>query len=205
MLTELIEAIRRFVLLDQTAALIVALWILFTWVFDHVAESNPYLRIISPTPECGKSTLLKVIKRLCRGGWLVAKITASSFTRTMERERRSLLLDEGDAFLHENEIMRNVLDAASDPDTATTSLSVKSGDDWIPAEFNVFIPIAIASIGMLRKMQTVESRSIHVRLKRATRDGTQATRQGPQARTEGSCLTRWRPSVPAGRQTMQKR
>jgi hypothetical protein len=141
---------------------------LFTWVFEHFAETNPYLRIISPAPECGKSTLLKVIKLLARGGWLVSKITPSSFTRTMERERRSLLLDEGDAFLHENEIMRNVLDAASDPDTANISMSVKSGDDWIPAEFNVFVPIAIASIGMLRKMQTVESRSIHIHLKRAT-------------------------------------
>ena len=86
----------------------------------------------------------------------------------MQRERRSLLLDEGDAFLHENEIMRNVLDAASDPDTANISLSVKSGDDWIPAEINVFVPIAIASIGMLRQMQTVESRGLHVHLKRAT-------------------------------------
>ena len=144
------------------------LWILFTWVFEYIAETNPYLRIISPAPECGKSTLLKVIKFLARGGWLVSRITASSFTRTMERERRTLLLDEGDAFLHENEIMRNVLDGASDPDTANISLSVKSGDDWIPAEFNVFVPIAIASIAMLRKMQTVESRSIHIHLKRAT-------------------------------------
>ena len=75
--------------------------------------------------------------------------------------------------------MRNVLDAASDPDTANISLSVKSGDDWIPAEFNVFVPIAIASIGMLRKMQTVESRSIHVHLKRATPDGTEALLEGP--------------------------
>ncbi len=168
LLAELVAAIRRFVMLDQTDALTVGLWILFTWVFEHIAETNPYLRIVSPTPECGKSTLLKVIKSLARGGWLVAKITASSFTRTMQRERRSLLLDEGDAFLHENEIMRNVLDAASDPDTANMSLSVKSGDDWIPAEFSVFVPIAIASIGILRKMGTVESRSIHVHLKRAT-------------------------------------
>ena len=168
LLTELIEAIRRFVLLDQTAALIVALWILFTWVFEQIAETNPYLRFISPAPECGKSTLLKVIKRLARGGWLVSRITVSAFTRTMERERRSLLLDEGDAFLHENEVMRNVLDAASDPETANISLSVKSGDDWIPAEFNVFVPIAIASIGILRKMQTVEGRSIPIHLKRAT-------------------------------------
>jgi len=165
---ELVAAIRRFVLMSETAALIAALWILFTWVFEHAAETNPYLRIVSPAPECGKSTLLKVIKFLARIGWLVSRVTASSFTRTMEDERRTLLLDEGDAFLHENEVMRNVLDGASDPDTANISMSVKSGDDWTPANFNVFVPIAIASIGTLRKMQTVESRSIDVHLKRAT-------------------------------------
>jgi putative DNA primase/helicase len=168
LIAELIAVIRRFVLMSETDALIVALWILFTWVFEHVAETNPYLRIVSPAPECGKSTLLKVIKFLARIGWLVSRVTASSFSRTMEHERRTLLLDEGDAFLHENEVMRNLLDGASDPDTANISMSVKSGDDWTPANFNVFVPIAIASIGMLRKMQTVESRSIHVHLKRAT-------------------------------------
>jgi hypothetical protein len=169
LLAELAAAIQRFVMLDQTDALIVGLWILFTWLFEHIAETNPYLRIVSPTPECGKSTLLKVIKSLARGGCLFPRLPQAHSTRTMERERRSLLLDEADAFLHENEIMRNVLDAASDPDTANLSMSVKSGDDWIRAEFNVFVPIAIASIGMLRKMGTVESRSIHIHLKRATR------------------------------------
>jgi hypothetical protein len=155
-------------MLDQAAALTVALWVLFTWVFEQMAETNPYLRIISPTPECGKSTLLKVIQLLSRRGWLVSNITPSAFKRIMQLERRSLLIDEGDAFLHENEIMRNLLDAASDPDTANASLSVKSGDDWAPTEINMFVPIAIASIGVLRKMQTVESRSIQVRLSRAT-------------------------------------
>ena len=72
LLTDLIGAIRRYVMLDQAAALIVALWILFTWVFEHIAETNPYLRIVSPAPECGKSTLLKIIKLLARSGWLVS-------------------------------------------------------------------------------------------------------------------------------------
>jgi hypothetical protein len=168
LVAELTAAIRRFVLLDQIGASVAALWVLFTWLFEHIAETNPFLRIVSPTPQCGKSTLLKVLRRLCRHGWIVARISASSFTRTMSSDRRTLLLDEGDAFLHENEIMRNVLDGASDPDTATTSMSVKSGDEWKPAEFNVFVPIGIASIGTLRKMQTVEDRSIAIQLKRAT-------------------------------------
>ncbi|MFZ1886719.1 MAG: DUF3631 domain-containing protein, partial [Candidatus Binataceae bacterium] len=169
LIVELVSAIRHFIMLDERDALIVALWIIFTWTFEHTAETNPFLRIISPTPECGKSTLLKVVKFLSRSAWLVARLSTSSFVRTLDRERRTLLLDEGDAFLNENEVMRNVLDGASDPDTANISMSIKSGDDWAPAEFSVFVPIAIVSIGGLRRMQTVESRSIAVHLKRATR------------------------------------
>ncbi|MFZ0680770.1 DUF3631 domain-containing protein [Candidatus Binatus sp.] len=168
LLPELTGAIRRFVMLDENAALIVALWVLFTWVFENYAETNPYLRIISAAPGCGKSTLLKVLRWLARSAWLLVRLSPSSFTRTMDKERRTLLLDEGDAFLHENELMRNLLDGASDPDTATVSFSEKRGDNWQPIELNVFVPIAIASIGRLRKMETVEDRSIAIHLKRAT-------------------------------------
>jgi hypothetical protein len=168
LLDELISAIERFVILAKNAALVTALWIIFTWVFEHYAETNPYLRISSPAPECGKSTLLKCIRALARSAWLVSRITASAFMRVLGRERRTLLLDEGDAFLHDNEAMRNLLDGASDPDTANSSFSVKTGDDWNQVDLNWFVPIAIASIGSLRNMQTVESRSITVSMKRGT-------------------------------------
>jgi putative DNA primase/helicase len=168
LVADLKTAIHQFVMLEPLDALIVALWILFTWCFEQIAESNPFLRIVSPTPACGKSTLLKVLKYLARSAWLVSRLSSSAFVRTMELSRRTLLLDEGDAFLNENEIMRNVLDGASDPDTANVSFSVKTGDDWKPAEFNTFVPIVIVSIGMLYRMATVESRAIHVHLKRAT-------------------------------------
>ena len=138
------------------------------WEFECGAETNPFLRVISATPGCGKSTLFKVLQRLARSAWLVARLSQSAFTRGMDECKRTLLLDEGDAYLNSNEAMRNVLDGASDPDTATVSLSVKTGDNWKPVELNVFVPIAIASIGPLRRMETVEDRSIAVHLKRAT-------------------------------------
>ena len=168
LLAELVTAIRRFVRLSDQDALIVALWALFTWVFEQCADTNPFLRLISPAPECGKSTLLKVLSRICRSSWMLARVTPAAFSRTVHSERRTLLLDEGDAFLADNEVMRNVLDSASDPDTAIVSVCFKQSDDWAPTQLNLYVPIAIASIGTLRRMQTVESRAIAVHLKRAT-------------------------------------
>jgi putative DNA primase/helicase len=168
LLSELVAAIRRFVDLSTSDALVAALWVLFTWVFEHCAEINAFLHVQSPTPQCGKTTLFKVLKRIARRGWIVARITPSAFTRKMNSERCTLFLDEGDAFLTENESMRNLLDGASDPETANVALSVKAGDEWLPTEFNLYVPIAIASIGPLYGMRTVEDRSITIRLKRAT-------------------------------------
>ena len=63
-----------------------------------------------------------------------------------------------------------MLDGANDPDTAIVSMSVPQGDsDWKSADINVYVPMVIASIKMLRGMGTVESRSIHIQLKRATK------------------------------------
>jgi hypothetical protein len=106
---------------------------------------------------------------LARVTWLVASSTRSAFVRKLQNERATLLLDEGDAFLGENQEFRNALDAASDPDTAVVALSVKQGDNWVPTDINIFVPITIASIGKLRGMATVEDRSIHIWLKRATK------------------------------------
>jgi hypothetical protein len=80
----------------------------------------------------------------------------------------TFLLDEADAFLQENEDFRNILDAASQPE-GRTQLSIKQGDDWKPVDINVFIPMVIASTRKLRGMDTVEDRSIHIWLKRATK------------------------------------
>jgi len=142
LIVELMAVIKKFVAIDTQAALVVALWILFTWVFEHVAQTNPFLRIISPAPECGKSTLLKLIAKLARSGFAVSSVTVSALLRTIENERRTIVLDEADSFFHQNEHFRNLLDAASDPDTATISFSMRAGGDWKPLTVDIFIPIA---------------------------------------------------------------
>jgi hypothetical protein len=163
------SAIRKFVSLEELQATVAALWVLFTWIFEEAAETNPFLRILAPEPKCGKSTLIKILRYLSRGGWLIASATRSSFIRKLQVSRFTMLLDEGDSFLAENEDMRNVLNAASDPDTANVSLSIKQGDNWVSVDINAFVPITVASIKKLKGMVTVEDRSIHLWLKRATK------------------------------------
>jgi hypothetical protein len=168
LLLDIRNAIQKFIYLKEEQALIVALWVLFTWLFEKVAESNPYLRVLSPKSNCGKSTLLDVLELLTRAAWLISSSTKSNFVRKVQVGRITFLLDEADAFLQENEDFRGVLDAANRPN-GRVGLSVKQGDDWVSTDINVFVPIVIASIKKLRRMETVEQRSIHIWLKRATK------------------------------------
>jgi hypothetical protein len=158
------------VVIKESAVLIVSLWILFTWAFEGLFDTNPFLRIISATPGCGKSTLLKVIELLVRAPLNLATTTKAAFTRTLRYQRCTMLLDEGDAFLNSNGPMRNVLDGASDPRGANISFCVSPDDDYTPTIVNVYVPIAIASIGSLHRMHTVEDRSIPINIKRVTQE-----------------------------------
>jgi hypothetical protein len=166
---DLFHAIQKFVRITDGLAIVLALWVLFTWTFETVAETNPFIHVVAVDKNCGKSTLLKVLRRLVRAGWLIASSTRSAFIRRAQRSRFTPLIDEADSFLLENENFRNMLDAANDPDTAIIALSEKVNDEWTPIDINVFLPLAFASIGKLRGMGTVEDRSIHIHLDRATR------------------------------------
>jgi hypothetical protein len=54
LLDEFVAAIRRHVILPAEAALVIALWIAHTWVYEKF-EQTPRLAITSPTERCGKS------------------------------------------------------------------------------------------------------------------------------------------------------
>jgi hypothetical protein len=68
LLRDLIQAIQKFVHLEDGQPLVVALWVLFSWTFEKVAETSPFLRVLSPLRNCGKSTLLKALRHLTRAG-----------------------------------------------------------------------------------------------------------------------------------------
>ena len=63
--TGLAAALKRYVVLSDTAADAVALWVLHTWLFDKFTIA-PRLAITSPTKGCGKTTVLRFINQVVR-------------------------------------------------------------------------------------------------------------------------------------------
>lgn len=91
-----------------------------------------------------------------------SNITAAALFRSIEMWSPTLLIDEADAFLKDNEDMRGLLNAGH---TRTTAYTVRTvGDDHTPKRFNLWGAKAISGIGKLA--DTIMDRAIVLELRR---------------------------------------
>jgi hypothetical protein len=164
LLDELAGAIRNHVVIDLHEANAVALWVLGVHAFD-VWVIFPRLFITAPEKQCGKTTLLDALSRLVPRRLIASSITAAALFRTIEAACPTLLLDEADAYLRDNEELRAVVDAGHRRDGAVVRTV---GDNHEPRLFSAFAPMALAAIGRLPG--TIEDRSIIARLRRRRPD-----------------------------------
>ena len=89
-----------------------ALWALHTHVFDCFNHS-PRLAITSPEKGCGKTTALDVLRELVARPLPTSNVTVSAVFRTIEIANPTLLIDEADTFLKENEELRGILNSGT--------------------------------------------------------------------------------------------
>ena len=147
-----------------------AIWTVHTHAIG-AADFTPYLSPNSPAKRSGKTRLLEVERLIVNKPWFTGRVTASALVRKTHHEHPTLLLDESDAAFQGDkdysEALRGILNSGFERD-GTYSMSVQSGNDWKAQDFSTFSPKMIAGIGRLP--QTVEDRSIPIRLKRAFRD-----------------------------------
>src|SRR5262249_5563262 len=111
LLNMIASGIRRHVVLHRHACHICALWVVHTYLIKHFRIS-PKLFIHSPTKQCGKSTLLDVLARLVARPMLSSSISTAAVFRIISMYQPTLLIDELDAFLGENEELRGILNAS---------------------------------------------------------------------------------------------
>jgi hypothetical protein len=160
LLHEIAKAVRKFVVLSPEAAETVALWIIHTYVFETFF-CTPRLGITAPQKQCGKTTLVDVLEHLVARPMMTTSITAAAVFRTVEAVRPTLLIDEADTFLRENDELRGVLNSGH---KKGGSVVRTVGDDFEPRQFSTHSPCAIAMIGALP--DTLGDRSIKIELRR---------------------------------------
>ena len=157
----LAATVRKHVVTPLLAPETLALWIMHAHA--HAAWTiSPLLAATSPTPECGKTTLLTLIGALVPRPVAASNITAAALFRAIEKWHPTLVIDEADTFLKDSDELRGVVNSGHN--RAGAFVIRTSGEDHDPQSFSTWAPKAIALIGGLPP--TLDSRSIHVELRR---------------------------------------
>jgi uncharacterized protein DUF3631 len=159
LLNGLAKAVRKYVALSDFARDTTALWTLHTYLIDRFLVS-PRLGIHSPTKQCGKTTLLDILSRLALRSLSTANVTCAAIFRVIEGYQPTLLVDEADTFLHDNDELRGVLNGNRKGSQVLRTV----GDDFEVRAFATYSACAIALIGSLP--DTLHDRAVGIALKR---------------------------------------
>jgi putative DNA primase/helicase len=141
-----------------------ALWTGAAHAIDGL-QRMPMLLVSSNAPECGKTTAATLLSGLVPRPVMVSNLTPAVLFRLIDRYQPTLIADEVDAWLHDEQSeLRGVFNAAHWRTGAVIPRCV--GDDHDVRLFNVFGAKVIAMIG--RPSATILSRSITITLHRKT-------------------------------------
>jgi len=178
LLSEVVIAIKRFVVLSDDSARALALWVAHTHAFDGSEAFTPYLHISAPSRASGKTTALDVLASLVAEPARADSATPAAIYRKVDRGRGqgkpsgpppTLLLDELDSVFNgsvkseRSEALRGVLNSGFKKEG---SFTVCDGDSNEPRDFATYCPKVLCGIGKLP--DTVADRSIPIQLARAT-------------------------------------
>ncbi|MBC5824086.1 MAG: DUF3631 domain-containing protein [Candidatus Eremiobacteraeota bacterium] len=163
LVNEIEGCFERHVVLPTGGTTAGALFAIYTHVHDAFPIS-PLLVATSPEMRCGKTTFLKVCSKLVNRPLASSSLTGAGVFRTIEKWGPTLIIDEADAFLHDNEEMRGILDSGHDRETAYVIRVV--GEEMEPKTFSTWAPKIVGHIGKMPS--TLTDRAIDLPMKRKT-------------------------------------
>jgi hypothetical protein len=155
LLDELRVTYRRFIVLPPHGDVLLAVWTLHTFLFDQFSFT-PYLHVISPERECGKSTLAELMYHLCANATTPGGMSAAAMYRRIERVRPTLLLDEWDSLSDENR--QAAMNALNTGFKWNGVYVICVGDDHEDRDFHTFCPKAIFGLSEAKLADTTKSR-----------------------------------------------
>jgi len=161
LLSDISATVHRFIVCNKETADAVALWASMTWFID-VIQIAPLAIITAPEKRCGKTQLLTILGKLSYRPLSASSISPASLYRCIEAWQPTLLLDETDAFMKENEELRGVINSGHSRDNAYVIRTV--GDDFTPKRFSTWGAKALSGIGHLS--DTLMDRAIILELRR---------------------------------------
>jgi putative DNA primase/helicase len=162
---EVLDAIakrhRTYVALPDYAADVSTLWEAHSHCFE-ASDITPRLNVTSPEKGCGKTTFLDVIALFVPRPLRTENLTAAVLFRLIEARKPTVLADEYDSWLKDNEELRGLFNTGHRRGGQAFRCE---GDNHEVRGFRVFGPAVLCGIGALPG--TLHDRSIVIRLERA--------------------------------------
>ncbi|RKY02183.1 MAG: hypothetical protein DRP55_03205, partial [Spirochaetes bacterium] len=156
--------INKYIFIAPEYCIASTLWAFLTYVYDAFSIC-PMLLITSPTRRCGKTTFLEVLEGLTYKGFIVTNQSASASFRVIDENKPTILADEAENKLINDEEIRGIFNAGHTRRTAYVLRCEKVNREKIKVKrFDVWCPKAIALIG--KAPPTWEDRSIIIHMQR---------------------------------------
>ena len=146
LLTQISITVRRFIICSQEVADAVALWAAMTWFMD-VVQVAPLAVITAPEKRCGKTMLLTILGKLSARPITASNISPAALFRAIDAWKPTLLIDETDACLRDNEELRGIINSGHTRDSAYVIRTV--GETFTPTKFSTWGAKALSGIGHL--------------------------------------------------------
>src|SRR5262249_17858653 len=145
LLDSLRQAFRRYIVLPKGAETALPLWVLHTWTMD-AGDISPFMVLVSPTKQCGKTNTLIILLYLTPRSEVAANIPGVALFGYVEQVRPTLLIDEADSFVKDNEELRGILNSGHTKTAAYVIRNVEVNGEHKPRRFSTWAPKAIATI-----------------------------------------------------------
>jgi hypothetical protein len=158
----------RRIILPQGMALVLALWVIGTYLYDAF-DCFPYICITSPTKRCGKTLLAELIGLVSARAKTTVNVSEAALFRMIEMFRPTIIIDEaemlGDRKSERGKFLLSLLNAGH---RKWANVIRCVGSDHTPTEFPVYCPKVLLAIGNLP--DTFRDRSIIVAMRRRRKD-----------------------------------
>jgi putative DNA primase/helicase len=154
---------RRYIVLPPEADIALSLWVLHAWTYD-AGDVSPFMVLVSPTKRCGKTNTMILLLYLTPRSELSSNITGPALFRYIEQSHPTLLIDEADSFVKDNEEIRGLLNSGHTKAAAYVRRTVEENGEHKTRRFSTWTPKAIATIRGLA--DTLDDRAITARLQR---------------------------------------
>jgi putative DNA primase/helicase len=146
---------------NEEQAVAAVLWAAFAWTHEAHTHS-PILLVTSAERDCGKTTLLALVRFLTPRPLFTAEISPAALYRSIEKWRPTIVLDEADKIFLANDELRAVVNTGWTRGSGIIRCHPETNE---PMQFPTFCPKAIGMKGK-KLPDTTLSRCIVLELKR---------------------------------------